>query len=95
MLNGQPRDPFECIRHCIGNELQWVEDVHIEWDTERSIKIVIMHSYPDGIDVARWAIPVIERHMTNGYGYALSSKRVTSGSGALRSGRIENRKMTP
>lgn len=94
MLSSQPNAAFECLKRCIGNTLQWVEDIHIDESREDVLEILITHSYPDGIDVVKFAIPVIERHMPPGHTFVILSKTVSSGSGAMRSSRVENKRMT-
>ncbi len=80
----------ECLISCVGKAFQWVENILIEIVSNQpppQMKIIIEHSYPEGVSIESPVNEIIAKHVMACVGYSVSYKRVKHGSGALRSAR--------
>ena len=89
MIRGREAPTKLCFIRCVGELLQWVEDVDIDDSQPGTLKIEVLHSYPEGIDIGPWVVPVLERHLAMGVAYTISYRIVPPGSGELRASRCK------
>jgi len=90
MIKGRREAPIkDCFLRCLGGLLQWIEDVNIDESQPGTLKIEVLHSYPEGIDIGPWVVSTLEAHLAVGVGYTISYRIVAPGSGALRAARCK------
>lgn len=89
LMRGREAPTKDCFLRCLGNLLQWVEDVEIDDSQPGTLKIEVLHSYPAGIDIGPWVVPTLEHHLAMGVGYTISYRVVPAGSGKMRAARCK------
>jgi hypothetical protein len=52
-----------CLEECIHSHLNWVEMVRVDEQPDRVV-VAVAHSYPEGINISPWVIPIVVEHVT-------------------------------